>query len=191
MWRATAVCIGNGIAEVISIHALRGESDSATIMLQKLLKLFQSTPSARRATLPGCCGPVKREISIHALREKGDPAGGVPRAPPSAFQSAISARRTTGCGVCQEPCAAISIRNLHMEGDYRQADCLRRGIHDFNPRPPWGERRAALKRDLTRFDISIHALREESDSAHRLTPVQRTISIHALREEGDQSWTPL
>ena len=48
--RATrVVCVVRDL-DLISIHALRGESDSATIMLQKLLKLFQSTLSARRAT---------------------------------------------------------------------------------------------------------------------------------------------
>ena len=48
--RATAVCIGNGIAEVISIHALREEGD-------RLLMNF----------LDEALG-----ISIHALREEGD-----------------------------------------------------------------------------------------------------------------------
>ena len=36
------------------------------------VKVFQSTPSARRATLQARCSPVGWWISIHALREEGD-----------------------------------------------------------------------------------------------------------------------
>ena len=35
------------------------------------------------------------------------------------------------------------------------------------------------------MEISIHALREEGDTAHIFGQVVRVISIHALREEGD------
>ena len=56
----------------ISIHALREEGDSSTTMRSFWLKLFLSTPSARRATgrrePPQTC----TGISIHALREEGD-----------------------------------------------------------------------------------------------------------------------
>ena len=101
-----------------------------------------------------------------------------------------------------------------MEGDYRQADCLRRGIHDFNPRPPRGERRRRHGQSLRRGVISIHALREEGDafsawtimdnkefqstpSARRatannfMTSQERHISIHALREESDNVYWQL
>ena len=62
------------------------------------------------------------------------------------------------------------------------------GVLDFNPRPPRGGR----PRDLRRFDgldeISIHALREESDVDQLETlQMQLEISIHALREESDGS----
>ena len=39
------------------------------------LPVFQSTPSARRATLDGAALAVFKDISIHALREEGDPFG--------------------------------------------------------------------------------------------------------------------
>ena len=59
-------------------------------------------------------------------------------------------------------------------------------LHDFNPRPPRGERHFDSANALTVRKISIHALREESD---RYASSQRTgskmISIHALREESD------
>ncbi len=35
------------------------------------------------------------------------------------------------------------------------------------------------------LEISIHALREESDSDFRVEPIAFGISIHALREESD------
>ena len=35
--------------------------------------VFLSTPSARRATVPGLLQLVGQPISIHALREEGDP----------------------------------------------------------------------------------------------------------------------
>ena len=37
-------------AEIISIHALREEGDDKHALVVKLLKIFLSTPSARRAT---------------------------------------------------------------------------------------------------------------------------------------------
>ena len=72
MRRATAVCIGNGIAEVISIHALREESDTGLVGVKQRVEVFQSTPSARRATAADAAEAQKREISIHALREESD-----------------------------------------------------------------------------------------------------------------------
>ena len=79
----------------ISIHALREEGDAIAKFLDRMMRLFLSTPSARRATIPlsislvipryfyprpprggrrlqqPSCRPPQR-ISIHALREEGD-----------------------------------------------------------------------------------------------------------------------
>ena len=82
-------------AEIISIHALREEGDDKHALVVKLLKIFLSTPSARRATWvphgfpwvfqnfyprpPRGGRPARAEkadsreaISIHARREEGD-----------------------------------------------------------------------------------------------------------------------
>ena len=83
-----------------------------------LIALFLSTPSARRATAVCDLRVVHLAISIHALREEGDLVE-------LAHQGA---RRL------------ISIHALREEGD-RQAGRLRRGVHDFYPRPPRGGRR--------------------------------------------------
>ena len=41
-----------------------------------------------------------------------------------------------------------------------------------------------------RFDISIHALREEGDAVNPHSCTVFSISIHALREEGDSALLP-
>ena len=84
--------------QLISIHALREEGDDKHALVVKLLKIFLSTPSARRATgLVADIGDVLGHfyprpprggrplqpvglrtpdvISIHALREEGDRVG--------------------------------------------------------------------------------------------------------------------
>ena len=124
---------------------------------------FQSTPSARRATLDG-----RRVLFFFA-----------------GFQSTPSARRATG---------------WHVSGFAFRCD--------FNPRPPRGGRPAMQGTTGRRLSISIHALREEGDTATawRISASgyfnprpprggrrsgtstswrSKEISIHALREEGD------
>ena len=57
----------------------------------------------------------------------------------------------------------------------------------FYPRPPRGERLGAAPEEPEQKEISIHALREESDQYPCWRIPERRISIHALREESDQS----
>ena len=64
----------HGRAPKISIHALREEGDGRCFAKAYSARLFLSTPSARRATLPLRERHGQDEISIHALREEGDPA---------------------------------------------------------------------------------------------------------------------
>ena len=126
----------------ISIHALREESD--VLLFQQILlqgyfnprpprggrhrqscrvcitTLFQSTPSARRATNEAHFNQVPNLISIHALREEGD-----------------SGRKNELQGV------RISIHALREEGDITStAGSLT--TSDFNPRPPRGGRPASF-----------------------------------------------
>ena len=150
--------------------------------------IFQSTPSARRATLfirshpffknnfnprpprggrQTHCGytVVTNRISIHALREEGDK-----RAP-----------------VIVHVCNSISIHALREEGDdisrsdarkiiqFQSTPSARRATspdpcrsvpgQNFNPRPPRGGRRPIRRFSASRGKISIHALREEGDDA--------------------------
>ena len=61
-----------GSHRLISIHALREEGDPSLVNSNLDLFLFQSTPSARRATPTAGRPANSRKISIHALREEGD-----------------------------------------------------------------------------------------------------------------------
>ena len=144
---------------------------------------FQLTPSARRATYDILMTSRRAQISIHALREEGD----LQREKPDLYME-------------------ISIHALREEGDLLlNADLSL--IVDFNPRPPRGGRRNAIKQvkipyqfqstpsarratlhavnKLRLLVISIHALREESDDSVAPITSFTKISIHALREEGD------
>ena len=57
---------------IISIHALREESDSQLATDGTSKPQFLSTPSARRATFLYYGRKIGMDISIHALREEGD-----------------------------------------------------------------------------------------------------------------------
>ena len=92
--RATDYYLSRGLAKIISIHALREEGDTAKRTLSpssfnfyprpprggrqpnrkgvSTMKIFLSTPSARRATPVQRSLRTVRRISIHALREEGD-----------------------------------------------------------------------------------------------------------------------
>ena len=146
--------------------------------------LFQSTPSARRATQPTEAELAAAGISIHALREEGDlcrsgrrscpgyfnprpPRGGRPAfagcfEDAEEFQSTPSARRATKEERLRANLSQISIHALREEGDR----CLRsqsRPPHYFNPRPPRGGRLSFADGAHLLHGISIHALREEGD----------------------------
>ena len=57
---------------IISIHALREEGDGMDGRRKNRNRKFQSTPSARRATIGFAVVFQGKKISIHALREEGD-----------------------------------------------------------------------------------------------------------------------
>ena len=70
--RATQLTNGKRAAIPISIHALREEGDSTSMLFAAAFFLFLSTPSARRATITFRHLVFPLGISIHALREEGD-----------------------------------------------------------------------------------------------------------------------
>ena len=146
----------------ISIHALREEGDAEkrgvthefvyfnprpprggrrfVTSKPSATTVFQSTPSARRATRRS--SPVCRAWK---------------------FQSTPSARRATADAVSKRIAQYISIHALREEGDPPRSRRTGNGDH-FNPRPPRGGRPKKFLRTRERKNISIHALREEGDS---------------------------
>ena len=168
----------------ISIHALREEGDACGAGATLLAFLFQSTPSARRATLWSWRHAACLFISIHALREEGDSSLTIRRAMTFLFQSTPSARRATEISYYGMIAAFISIHALREEGDADHLMCaaiFMISIHalreegdrfcvvqcnhskDFNPRPPRGGRPSILPAD------SITSLFQSTPSARRAT----------------------
>ena len=149
--------------DCISIHALREEGDEPNRKGVSTMKIFLSTPSARRATTAPC-----RPYTV--------PCHFYPR-PPRGGRLRHCHRSGQGGG--------ISIHALREEGDpfgYRRVKLK----NDFYPRPPRGGRLYLRKSRSDLEAISIHALREEGDKVSRVPSWTSTISIHALREEGDR-----
>ena len=127
------------------------------------IALFQSTPSARRATQKyRSCGRIIY-ISIHALREEGDcrrclrlpPLLHFNPRPPRGGRRALLQRRRLQY--------KISIHALREEGDAGHGRHFK-GPRNFNPRPPRGGRRVHNSCNGGILGISIHALREEGDN---------------------------
>ena len=163
MGRATWPCWRGVAARPISIHALREEGDFAARRFSYIRRLFQSTPSARRATFrlsfrwsmlakfqstpsarraTSAARRTKRHsnISIHALREEGDLSLWDSATSVYLFQSTPSARRATLRQAVAVQHYYISIHALREEGDAtRSSPCSPRCY--FNPCPPRGGRR--------------------------------------------------
>ena len=123
---------------------------------------FQSTPSARRAT--GCCGELSVDvnISIHALREEGD--GGQHQGKRRVPISIHALREESDMPQPTSTPTTCDFNPRPPRGERpRYSWSLRQRSRNFNPRPPRGERLHCLLFQYSHLDISIHALREESD----------------------------
>ena len=70
--RATEIPLLTSVLSVISIHALREESDYPEYKVHKFDNVFLSTLSVRRATKVRKNYMADFRISIHALREESD-----------------------------------------------------------------------------------------------------------------------
>ena len=129
----------NIMMRAISIHALREEGDEAHCGSAKLLQA----------------------ISIHALREEGD----------------VEVRQAHGD-------EHISIHALREEGD-KDGEVSAEWEENFYPRPPRGGRLTPLPRQpRNSLFLSTPSARRATVYA-RGVPRRYEISIHALREEGD------
>ena len=150
----------------------------------KAIELFQSTPSARRAT--AAASAWQRAAAYFNPRP---PRGGrqiwiINRRRAQKFQSTPSARRATETASPPTGAREISIHALREEGDWQEKLSARTLIFQSTP-----SARRATWVHLTHIyykEISIHALREEGDATAGVGLASTfLISIHALREEGD------
>ena len=145
----------------ISIHALREESDRNFHPELPAEKLFLSTPSARRATKLAHPDGCQELISIHALREESD-----------------------HCNLLERQPADISIHALREESDAQIVQRYESSI-DFYPRPPRGERPSTSTRTACTCDFYPRPPRGERPVPCVVADDLSEISIHALREESD------
>ena len=124
-------------------------------------QVFQSTPSARRATHALDKMASNYLISIHALREEGD----------STLQAAEKRFK--------------NFNPRPPRGGRLSVSLKMRKLRYFNPRPPRGGRRSFCSSVLRLIEF------QSTPSARRATEkggswgAFHVISIHALREEGD------
>ena len=146
----------------ISIHALREESDKLTDLVLRAVTLFLSTPSARRAT----------HFDVRTGKKYR-------------FLSTPSARRATllqAINKAVQPYFYPRPPRGERLIDFYYFYCP----NNFYPRPPRGERLGPARAFVCVWYISIHALREESDTlSYTNASGAPGISIHALREESD------
>ena len=167
--------------DCISIHALREEGDEPNRKGVSTMKIFLSTPSARRATTAPCrpytvpCHFYPRPprggrlylrksrsdleaISIHALREEGDKVSRVP-----------------------SWTSTISIHALREEGDRMGCERVHRRT-DFYPRPPRGGRPKPTRNDMhpTIF-LSTPSARRATYAPCIFRPCRRFLSTPSAR----------
>ena len=129
------------------------------------VKVFLSTPSARRATVNHRGDTLLRFISIHALREEGDLRSPERCSGCCQFLSTPSARRATSNSPDASTIEDISIHALREEGDSRSWS---RSIimRHFYPRPPRGGRPSTI----TAMRTAVKFL--STPSARRATGVE-------------------
>ena len=151
---------------IISIHALRKESDSSSVTWLQSFQIFQSTLSVRRATSNQQTMQLA-DIFQSTLSVRRATTARYERSRALQFQSTLSVRRATRNQQTHRPKPDISIHALRKESD------------------------SILTLLQHHVRISIHALRKESDA--RLVGVVKLqcISIHALRKESDGSSTTM
>ena len=144
----------------ISIHALLAESDQLYDTYAKVLRVFLSTLSLRRATNINSSVNTADKISIHALLAESDAETAHERANRLAFLSTLSLRRATS----PPSITPTASRN-------------------FYPRSPCGERPTGLIFRAKLRPISIHALLAESDMLRQPTPTwnDKFLSTLSLR----------
>ena len=147
----------------ISIHALREESDKITPfpMRVKIYYFNPRSPRGERQLSKVKVGALYM-ISIHALREESDVT-----TPAVSDASAISIHALREESDPWDKATQTVRDNFNPSSPWGERHFLKLDVYihtqHFNPRSPWGERLDYFSFVSKCDDISIHALREESD----------------------------
>ena len=144
--RATAGIKAIGHRTIISIHALREESDLWQATTSCLRWYFNPRPPRGERRGNSDITAETHLISIHALREEGDSWSDRQMRCPKRFQSTPSARRATLCKLGGFLRGIISIHALREESDGALQKPHTRTA-DFNPRPPRGGRQQKQRKN--------------------------------------------
>ena len=176
---------------MISIHALREESDAALLLLTTVAHYFNPRPprGGRHRFVVKFQADVL--ISIHALREEGDKRSRGQTSRKSDFNPRPPrGGRPDVLWFAVGPCN-ISIHALREEGDSSSVPFLYL-LTDFNPRPPRGGRLFSGPVMLLPYQFQSTPSARRATKEERLRANLSQISIHALREEGDMLlwWAP-
>ena len=170
---------------MISIHALREEGDPGDKITRLERMIFQSTPSARRATNIVCA--VGGGLLHFNPRPPWGKRPDKPKTPAPAkqFQSAISTwKATTDKLIVYDEAYMISIHALREESDLATCSVEVDQVN-FNPRPPRGERPTVIAANNQLHEFQSTPSARRATAAAELRQNRQTISIHALREESD------
>jgi len=171
----------------VSIHAFRGEGDTASIGIQNSLPCFNPR-------LPGGRRPPPRVLrSVYVQAFQSTPSGGKATGscsvvlPSGTFQSTPSGGKATARAVCQYPISDVSIHAFRGEGD-RSAPSLFRRLEMFQSTPSGGKA-TAIRNTYATYTISFNprlpgGRRQCHESTH---DAATAVSIHAFRGEGDRS----
>ena len=191
--------------DYISIHALLAESDQLYDTYAKVLRVFLSTLSLRRATWTAPCSPadcgyfyprspcgerrgsvgelyLSKLISIHALLAESDRGIAVTRIPTREFLSTLSLRRATSW-VTNTTTSPAHFYPRSPCGERPKSEYFDTAMAHFYPRSPCGERQTLIWDVIAEITISIHALLAESDgNTHGNTSfIQIFLSTLSLR----------
>ena len=175
------------------------------------MKIFLSTPSARRATLPSCWKITRRQNFYPRPPRGGRHQQGLEKMWSRKFLSTPSARRATRTGI-RLPRSMGNFYPRPPRGGRPDTNDSRLGPEHFYPRPPRGGRHKHLERRLRaskflstpsarRATVVPCCLRTLLPNFYPRPPrggrpaqlarasAAEAISIHALREEGDRTDT--
>ena len=202
--RATVAEHGERVAVRISIHALRKESDHGGLDAAQFLTI--SIHALRKESDVRCRMMCRmNDISIHALRKESD--GPEPHISDYAmisihalrkesddwqqrvgrflrgFQSTLSVRRATRCLMGLWSALRFQSTLSVRRATQFVSACLH--VVDISIHALRKESDLPAANEYRRHEISIHALRKESDPLPRAQWRQHLISIHALRKESD------